>query len=324
MYLQDRKMTQECRDLISSLPRQGDGWMEGETTFYQYQGVWLANLFIQGVVAFQKHFQAHDTDILIATIPKVGTTWLKAISFALVNRVHYPDLQQHPLLTNNPHVLVPFLDMDLYNQKEVPDLTFFTSPRLFSTHSPYSLLPLSAKNSTCKLIVSLSRNPKDTFVSLWHFANRLRPTSSGTLSLEDAFDMFCRGVSPFGPYWDHVLEYWKESLENPQKVLLILTYEELKEQPTYNLRRMAEFLGSPFSPEEEANGVMNDISKLCSFENLSNLEVNKNGKSFNGKENNVFFRQGQVGDWLNCLTTEMIEKLDRITEEKFCGTGLRF
>jgi hypothetical protein len=154
--------------------------------------------------------------------------------------MHYLDAQQHPLLTNNPHVCVPFLELDLYNKKEVLDLTSFTSPRLFSTHLPYSLRPISTKNSPCK-IVFLCRNLKDTFVSLWHFANRLVPTSIGTYSLEDALDMFCRGVNPYGPYW-------KESLENPQKVLF-LKYEEMKEQPIANLRRLAEFLRCPFSPE---------------------------------------------------------------------------
>ncbi|KAH0991276.1 hypothetical protein GBA52_002759 [Prunus armeniaca] len=45
--------------------------------------------------------------------PKSGITWLKAVLFALVKRVHYPDPQQHPLLTNNPHVLVPFLELNV-------------------------------------------------------------------------------------------------------------------------------------------------------------------------------------------------------------------
>ncbi|XP_059448223.1 cytosolic sulfotransferase 5-like [Corylus avellana] len=316
-YFQEPEMTQECRDLISTLPTQR-GWIH--ETIHQYQGFWLETWIMQGVVAFQKHFQAHDTDILLATNPKAGTTWLKALSFGLLNRVRYPDIQQHPLLTINPHVLVTILE-HLYNKKEVPDLTSFTSPRLFSTHLPYSLLPISAKNSTCK-IVCLCRNPKDTFVSRWHFFNRLRPMSTGALSLEDAFDMFCRGSSGFGPYWDHVLGYWKESIEKPEKVLF-LKYEEMKEQPIANLRRLADFLGCPFSPEEEAKGVVNDISRLCSFDNLSKLEVNKNEKSF-GVENKVFFRRGEVGDWMKYLTAEMIKKLDRITEEKFHGTGLRF
>ncbi|KAK7837330.1 cytosolic sulfotransferase 5 [Quercus suber] len=320
-YLKEDEVTQECRNFISSLPTE-KGWVANN--LHQYQGCWIATRYMQGVLSFQKHFQAHDTDIILVTTPKAGTTWLKALLFSLVNRVHYPNPQKHhPLLTNNPHVLVPFLDINLYTENQVPDLTSFASPRLFSTHLPYVSLPMSTKDSACK-IVHLSRNPKDTFVSLWHFTNSLRsPASKGPNSLQEAFDKFCRGVSLYGPYWDHVLGYWKESLENPERVLF-LKFEEMKEQPTTHLRKLAEFLGCPLSSEEEAKGVGDDILRLCSFDNLSNVEVNKSGKLSSGEENSKFFRRGEVGDWVNHLTDEMIEKLDRITQEKFRGSGLKF
>ncbi|KAG6653040.1 cytosolic sulfotransferase 6-like [Carya illinoinensis] len=307
---EDQLIPEQYVDFISSLPTIG---------FYsQYRGFWFPTLFMQGVLSFQKHFQAHETDILMMTPPKVGTTWLKAILFAIVNRKNHLDLQKHPLLTNNPHILVPYLELHLYNKKEVPDLTPFPSPRLFSTHLPYALLPTSVKNSTCK-IVYLYRNPKDTFVSLWHF---LEKNGMTTDSFEETFDKFCQGVSSFGPYWDHILSYWKESLENPQRVLC-LRYEELKEQPTIHLKRIAEFLGCSFSLEEETNGMINDISKLCSFDYLSKLEVNKSGTTHNMKIESLF-RRGEVGDWVNYLTPQMSKKLDDIFKEKFHGTGLTF
>jgi hypothetical protein len=74
-----------------------------------------------------------------------GTTWLKAISFALLNQVRHPDIQQHPLLTINPHILVPFLELDLYNKKEVPDLTFFYLSKAFL--NPFALF---APTNICK------------------------------------------------------------------------------------------------------------------------------------------------------------------------------
>ncbi|ONI31112.1 hypothetical protein PRUPE_1G293200 [Prunus persica] len=251
-YLQEHEFSQENRDFISSLPTE-KGWVSNH--LHQYQGFWHATRHMQGVLACQKHFQALDTDILLVSTPKSGTTWLKAILFALVKRAQHPDPQQHLLITNIPHVLVPFLELNVYMEKEVPDLTALTPPRLFSTHLPYVSLPDSVKHSACK-VVYLCRDPKDTFVSLWHFANKLRAKSRGTISLEEAFDKFCKGVSLDGPLWDHVLGYWKESLERPEKVM--------------------------------------------------------------------FFKNVEVGDWMNYLTAEMVERLDCINEEKLQGSGLKF
>ncbi|KAK2968020.1 hypothetical protein RJ640_001544 [Escallonia rubra] len=79
------------------------------------------------------------------------------------------------------------------------------------------------------------------------------------------------GVSEFGPFWDHVLGYWKASLESPDKILF-LKYEYMKREPSVHLKGLAKFMGQPFSMEEEKKGLVEEILKLCSFENLSNLE----------------------------------------------------
>ncbi|KAL8100569.1 hypothetical protein AgCh_032718 [Apium graveolens] len=41
------------------------------------------------------------------------------------------------------------------------------------------------------------------------------------ISLENAFDLFCKGSSHAGPVWDQILGYWKQSLEKPHKVLFM-------------------------------------------------------------------------------------------------------
>ncbi|CAK7326416.1 unnamed protein product [Dovyalis caffra] len=316
-YLQENEISEEFRDLIVSIPTE-KGWVANH--FHQYQGFWHTTRQLQGLLACQKHFQAEDGDIYLVTTPKSGSTWLKAMMFALVHRVSFPDPKQHPLLTNNPHALVPFLEHE-YIGKEFLDFTNFTFPRLFSTHLPLVSLPKSVNSSNCKLVY-LCRNPKDTFVSLWHFTNKLRPENWGANSLEETFDKFCRGVSLYGPFWDHVLGYWKESLERSQRVFF-LRYEEMKNEPKIHLRRLSEFLGCPFSLEEENNGVLDEILELCSFENLSNLEVNKIGMLPSGEKHEAFFRRGEVGDSMNFLTAEMLEKMDMITEQKFHGSGLK-
>ncbi|KAG6686400.1 hypothetical protein I3842_11G016600 [Carya illinoinensis] len=219
-----------------------------------------------------------------------------------MNWMHYLDLQEHPLLANFSYTLVPLLE-------------------LFSIHLlPYALLPTSVKDSTCK-IVYVYRNPKDTFMSLWHLMNRVYST---TVSLEEAFDKFCRGMNPFGPYWDNVLSYWKESMAKPTRKMLLLKYGEMKEQPNNHLKKITEFLDFPFSLKEEKKGKMNDTLKLCSFDNLSNLDMNKSGMWHIPDYNSILLCQDNTRDWVNYLKPEMAEKLDHIIEEKSLGTRLEF
>ncbi|KAF6173542.1 hypothetical protein GIB67_042672 [Kingdonia uniflora] len=135
--------------------------------------------------------------------------------------------------------------------------------------------------------------------------------------------MYCSGVSLFGPFWDHVLGYWKASLDKPEKVLF-LKYENLKNDAKLNLKRLAEFLGYPFSLEEESEGVIEEMLQLCSFELLRNLDINKNGLTSLNFERKILFRKGDVGDWVNYLTPPMVEMLDRVVEEKLHGSGLVF
>ena len=89
-----------------------------------------------------------------------------------------------------------------------------------------------------------------------------------------AFEHFANGFSGHGPYWVHVLGYWKARLEWPHRVLL-LRYEDLQTEPIIHVKTLVEFMGHHFSLEEDQEGVVHKIIKLCSFKNFSNLEVNK-------------------------------------------------
>ncbi|XBJ22109.1 hypothetical protein VPH35_000544 [Triticum aestivum] len=194
---------------------------------------------------------------------------------------------------------------------------------------PMSLLPLDMSYR----VVYMCRDPKDALVSRLHFENKIRasPTAAlsagSNLSMESAFSMFSKGFSSYGPFWDHCLEYWKESLARPNNVLF-LKHEEIKSDPVHVVRRLAIFLGVPLSREEESSGVAQEVVRLCSFEMLTSLEINQVGGIDRGNKcyvgNSMFFRKGKVGDWRNHMSQEMGEKLDRIVREKLHGSGLAF
>ncbi|KAF5186042.1 Cytosolic sulfotransferase [Thalictrum thalictroides] len=161
---------------------------------------------------------------------------------------------------------------------------------------------------------------------MWHFGNVVPAEnfpSLQSINIEESFERFCKGIEMFGPCWEQALEYWKMSVEEPEEILF-LKFEDLKADINSQLKRIAEHLGCPFSSEEQNGGVIEDIANLCSFEHLRNLEVNKTGKLFFSQvvENNVFFRKGEVGDWMNILTPSMAEKLDQVVKHKLHGSGL--
>ncbi|KAH7548445.1 hypothetical protein JRO89_XS14G0131000 [Xanthoceras sorbifolium] len=293
----------KCKELLLSLPKE-KGW---RTPFlYQFQGFWCQPKEIQSIISFQKHFKSRKSDVILATIPKSGTTWLKALVFAIINRRRFPPAttsdtsRNHPLLTSNPHDLVPFLEYKLYGNNQVPGLSNFPDddqePRTFATHVPYPSLEESIKKSENVKIVYLCRNPFDTSISSWHFIKKLRPESLPQFSLEEAFKMYCNGIVGFGPFWEHMLGYWNESLKRPDV-------------------------------EEREGVVIQEIAKLCSFDKLKELEVNKYGKAMTFSkhfENKHLFRKGEVGDWVNYLNPSMVKQLAQLMEEKIMGSGLLF
>jgi hypothetical protein len=297
------------------------------TPLLLFNETWYPANSIRGAVSFQQNFRAQDSDIILASMPKSGTTWLKALTFSVVSRDRYSP-KESPLITAPPHELVPFLEVDLYLKSQNPDLDF-PPPRILSCHTHYTSLPQSIRDSNCK-IVYVCRNPLDQAVSDFVFVrNRVsgiaNPSSSSSSSslIDEGFENICRGVQSYGPFWNNVLSYWKASLERPDKVLF-LKYEDLKEDIILNLKRLAEFLGFPFTEEEEKEGVIEEISRLCSFDNLKDLEVNKNGVRPSGMRNSAFFRKGETGDWGNHLSPSMAERFWKIVEEKLDGSGLTF
>ncbi|VAH40998.1 unnamed protein product [Triticum turgidum subsp. durum] len=221
-----------------------------------------------------------------------------------------------------------------------------------------SLLPPGMRSLGCR-VVYLCRDPKDALVSRLHFENKAFPGTD--LSMDGCFSMFCKGFSPYGPFWDHCLEYWRESMARPDSVLF-LKYEEIKSDPTLVVRKLAKFLGIPLTEEEErsgvaeevvrlcsfealtslqvnqvppteeeeSSGVAQEVVRLCSFETLTSLQVNQVGGIRHGDSGSIgssaFYRKGevQVGDWANHMSHEMGDKFNRIVQHKLEGSGLVF
>ncbi|GJN26974.1 hypothetical protein PR202_gb14944 [Eleusine coracana subsp. coracana] len=293
---------------------------------YHHPKGWNSSLVsMVGSMVADSCFTARPSDIIVTTPPKSGTTWMKSLLYTTVHRKQHPvDSADHPLKSIGPHECINFFEYQLYTKNKIPSLDNLLEPRLFATHVPFVSLPRTIAGSGCK-IVFVCRDPKDNLISLWDFVNKFRVKQGHEpISLEAAAELFCNGLSPFGPYWDHVLGYWRAHLAHPEKVLFF-RYEEMHKEPAAHVRRLAEFVGFPFSAGEEEAGVVDAVVRLCSFEHMGGLVATKRGKTefvFGVMENSLFLRRGVVGDWENHMSPEIARRIDTITQAKFKGTGL--
>jgi len=275
-------------------------------------------------------FAPRRGDVVLASAPKCGTTWLKALAFATMARGAHPPAHDaaHPLLRLNPHDCVPFMEK-LFAAGWGSRVDALPSPRLMATHMHHALLPASiAANPDCCKIVYICRDPKDMVISMWHFGRRMQPS----LSFLDVFEPTCDGSGLSGPILDHVLGYWNASKASPETVLFLRS-EHMLRDPTGGTRKLAQFVGQPFSEDEEAAGVVTDIVTLCSFEKMRNLDVNRPAGSSSASPvgvvlegtfaNDSYFRRGEAGDW-DHMAPEMAGRLDAVMEEKLRGSGLSF
>ncbi|CAL4981190.1 unnamed protein product [Urochloa decumbens] len=300
----------------------------------QLGGFWLPEMILPGVAAAHSRFVPRPDDVFLASFPKSGTTWLKALAFATLNRAHHPPPSDpgHPLRLRSPHDCVSFIELNLALAAGEDVFAALPSPRVLATHLPYHLLPerVTAEGSGCRVIY-VCRDPKDALVSGWFFTKKTTAKTAGgdvtpppAYTLEEAFELFCEGRCVGGPQWLHALGYWEESRRRPEKVLFF-RYEEMLSDPASAVRKLAEFMACPFSGEEEAAGAVDGVVELCSLESMKGAKGNRSGATAAlGIENGAFFRKGAAGDWRNHLTPEMAARLDGVVAAALQGSGLAF
>ncbi|CAM0870989.1 unnamed protein product [Alopecurus aequalis] len=293
----------------------------------QHGGFWLPEFTLRrGVPAVHA---PRPTDVLLASYPKSGTTWLKALAFATAHRgAHPPAADDHPLRRRNPHDLVPLLEMRFAHTDDgaaAAELEALPSPRVLATHLPFSLLSKRLLART----VYVCRDPKDALVSSWIFSRRASAdmgVDAESFLLQEAVELFCAGRSVYGPQWRHVVEYWEASRRSVggAEQVLFLRYEEMIRDPVGNLKAMAEFMGCAFSQEEEERGVVEAIVELCSMERLKSMEANRDGRTRLGVRGDAFFRKGVIGDWSSHMTPEMGKMVDEVVDDALRGSGFSF
>lgn len=258
-------------------------------------------------------FESRPDDLLIATYPKSGTTWVSEILDLIYHNGDVEKCKRDAIYNR-----VTFMELIIPEFiNGIESLNKMQSPRLVKTHLPVQLLPSSFWKNNCKMVY-VARNAKDVAVSYYYFYQmaKLHPEPG---PWEEFLNKFMTGNVAFGSWYDHVKGWWEKKKDFP---ILYLFYEDMKEDPKREIQKLLKFLDKNL-PEETVNKILYhtsfDVMKDNPCANYSTVPTFDMDHSVSS-----FMRKGISGDWKYHFTVAQYEKFEEDYEKKMRGSTVRF
>uniref|UniRef100_A0A069DSW0 Putative sulfotransferase n=1 Tax=Panstrongylus megistus TaxID=65343 RepID=A0A069DSW0_9HEMI len=254
------------------------------------------------------NFDLRSDDVWIVTFMKSGTTLTQELVWMISNNLDYGTSSKKPLFERCPFFEFNIMWTDEYKAylaelngndpkiwEELKNIDApcyemaesMTSPRIFKTHLPPSLLPQTLME-TCKVIY-IARNPFDVAVSYYHHCKLITsyeyPGDFGKF-----WQFFEKDLLMYSPYWEHIKEGWANR-HRPN--FLFLFYEDLIRDMPGNIRKVAKFLNKEMKHDE--------VMKLADHLYVDNFRKNVTvttiwrTKGIFNPEAQGFIRRGKVG-----------------------------
>ncbi|XP_048402155.1 sulfotransferase family 5A, member 1 [Stegostoma tigrinum] len=275
----------------------------------QYSGInFPGHLHTMQSMQFAEEFKFHDTDILIVTYPKSGTTWMQEILTLI-----YSDGNQAPAKTIPNWVRTPWIE-HYYCEGILQDKL---DNRIITTHLPFHIISKSLKQSNAKVIY-VARNPMDIVVSFYHF-HKIAKFLPEPGTFGEFLEKFLLGKVHFGSWFEHIKD-WLSHREEFN--FMFITYEELKKDLRCSVEKLCNFLERSLLPE-----AVDTIVCHCNFANMKdNQMINYTlvPNEIMDHQRGKFMRKGKVGDWKEHFTEEQRQHFEKVFQEKMRDFDIRF
>ncbi|GAB4190690.1 MAG: sulfotransferase domain-containing protein [Phycisphaeraceae bacterium] len=218
-----------------------------------------------------QHPTIYPDDCFLVSYPKSGNTWMRFLLAQLLYEAG----------GGKDHDLIDFHNYSKYvPEYELHSRDYFAMPRphIIKSHSPY--------NPDFPRVVYLVRDPRDVYVSYYHYMLKRLPegTSFHTFLRMDSLD--------YGQWHEHVAGW----IDKPN--VMVIRYEDMLRDTAVELKRCIDFWGGlTFSDSQIQRAV-----ELSRFDRMKQIEQQR-GLPFRNPvqkaKSTTFMRKGRSGDWVN-------------------------
>ncbi|XP_071492798.1 sulfotransferase 1A1-like [Diadema antillarum] len=291
------------------------------TREFYHEGIWFPKMVLESSITALSSFEVRSDDVWIVTYPKSGTHWMMEIVGLILNdgdpeKVDRTWTRCIEMSVDHGPASKTTGESDEGDKSREPFLETLNeapSPRVIQSHLRLARFP---RDMTKKAkVIYLARNPKDVVTSWFHFTNKNLPHFTHR-SWEGILKSFLEGETAWGPWPEHVREFWEI---RDEEGVLFLFYEDILRDPLKHVKMVAQHLGRPLSAD-----VFQRVVENSSVDQMKQT-YRKVGEI---KDRNCqvprlqFISKGVAGRWKNHFTVAQNELFDDWYRKQMEGSDI--
>ncbi len=240
----------------------------------------FAKTRLRAPLVWWEHRNLLPNDVFIASYPKSGSTWLRFVLFELLSGMPAGFKATNELMTRIGQ-----------HGRAIQSLP--GGGRFIGTHQQY--------RKDYKKAIYLVRDARDVVSSEFAYLTALDYFRGDLDKYISTFLFTCGSAYGYGPWQQHISSWLDSPLKGTEN-LLVVRYEDLRQDPVPGFARMAEFLGLHTDLDKIKIAVENNsIQKMREKENREPVRASIKGR---------FVRDGAVRGWVSRLSPALVHLIE--------------
>jgi hypothetical protein len=240
----------------------------------------FAKTRLRAPLVWLQHRNLSPTDIFLGSYPKSGITWTRFVLFEMLSGMHAGFKSVNQLMTG--------VGQHTKALRLLPG-----GGRLVSTHEQY--------RKDYRRAIYVVRDARDVLLSEFAFLSALDYFRGDLDQFISTFLFTCGSAYGYGPWQRHV-SCWLDSPIGGTENLLLVRFEDLRQDPVFWFARMAEFLGVDVHQEKIRLAVANN--------SIQNMREKENREPVRASIKGRFVRDGAVRGWVSKLSPAQVRLIE--------------